>query len=147
MSPWAGEYHQDKCFIPERVDANPHYNQHQNELKHNGRVLLCGTFLSQPHSKSLTSFPPPLPSFNIACMQSWVTPLTIISQSQVTQALFEWVDEIVLNRTMNKIMIDCQSLFKVLSCLSTTGCFVPWISIPTPPTSFPSRFLKPQPLF
>ena len=45
-------------MIPERVNANPHYNQHQEELKHNGRVLLMsGTFLSQPHSKSSTSFP------------------------------------------------------------------------------------------
>ena len=64
----------------------------------------------------------------------------IISQSQIVQALFIRVDVIVLNHTINsvrvlsmsalticqyKIVIDCQNLFKLFLCFSTTRVFVP----------------------
>ena len=52
-----------------RVNANPRYNQHQNELKHTWRVqFMCRiTLLSLPNSKSLT--PPPFPSFKVTSRQ------------------------------------------------------------------------------
>ena len=64
----------------------------------------------------------------------------IISQSQIAQALFMQVDVIVLNHTINsakvlsmsaltvcqnKTVIDCQNLFKLFLCFSTTRVFVP----------------------
>ena len=47
-----------------RVNANPHYNQHQNELKHTWRVQFKNSTL-----QIIDNPPPPLPSFKVTSRQ------------------------------------------------------------------------------